>query len=282
MDAGEALQRLVGWFEGKGRRGAVVAFSGGVDSTLVAMAARRALGGSAVAVTVKTEFMTEGEISEAALVAEGIGLEHRVLAVDLPADVRANPPDRCYRCKRLIMRRLKAYAEELGGMIVVDGTNRDDLRLHRPGLRALAEEGVSSPLAELGFGKADVRAISEGLGLDHEKPSSPCLATRFPIGTTIEAKGLEAVARAEAYIRSLGFRQVRVRSRGGMAKVEVGKGEMVRMLEGRTRRQVASRLRSLGFGEVALDLDGYVPEEEREAQRGRGRKMGTGPASDPV
>lgn len=270
MDPDEALRRLVRWF-GVRAGGVVVAFSGGVDSTLVAMAAHKALKDSAVAVTVKTDFMTQGEIEEAASAAEGIGIEHRVLRLTLPEEVKANLPDRCYRCKSLILRALKEYAEGRGGMTVVDGTNSDDLRLRRPGLRALREEGVSSPLAEMGLGKADVRAISKVLGLDHDKPSSPCLATRFPIGSAIEPRELEAVAEAEEFIRGLGFLEVRVRARGWMAKIEVGKGELERMMGKGTYRRVASRLRRMGFKEVALDLEGYVPEAEREG-RPNGRK----------
>lgn len=255
-----SLGRLVSWFRDRGGRGAVVAFSGGVDSTLVAAAARRALGDSAEAVTVRTDFMTGGEVAEAVSTAKELGIRHRVLRLRLPVTVRSNPPDRCYRCKRLIMRELKKHAKGQGKMLVVDGTNSDDLGSARPGLRAIREEGIASPLAELGLGKCEVREMSKALGLRHDKPSSPCLATRFPTGHRVTLREAERVAEAEDYVRGLGFAQVRVRVRGNLAKVEVGKDELVRMMDGGRHRLVAKELRGLGFEEVTLDLEGYVPE----------------------
>jgi uncharacterized protein len=262
MEHEESLQRLIMWFRKRVEGRVVVAFSGGVDSTLVAVAAHEALKDSALAITVETEFMTKGEVRGAISVAKGLGIRHRVIRLSLPEEIRANPPDRCYRCKRLIMRELKAYAKRHGNSLVVDGTNFDDLHSQRPGLRALREEAIASPLAELSLGKGDVRGILRRLGFDYGKPSSPCLATRFPTGHTIRRGELEAVAEAEEYIRGMGFSQVRVRVRGGMAKIEVKEGELERMMESGRYGLVASRLKGLGFKEVVLDLEGYVPEGE--------------------
>lgn len=266
MDAEVSLERLTDWFRAKGGGGAVVAFSGGVDSTVVAAAAQRALNDSAVAITVKTDFMTRGDVEEAKSVARGVGIRHRVLRLRLPKELLSNPPDRCYRCKKLIMGKLRAYAAENGRLAVVDGTNADDLGTQRPGLRALREEGVLSPLAELGIGKAEVRAIAKNMGLDYAKPSSPCLATRFPFGHLINGRELDVVAGAEKFIKGLGFSQVRVRVRGKLAKVEVGKDELPRMMEGGRYKVVASRLKRLGFHEVCMDLEGYVPETDKAAR----------------
>jgi len=262
MDPEESLQRLIRWFRERGEGGVVVAYSGGVDSTLVALAAHEALKDSALAIMVKTEFITPGEIREAISVAKGLGIRHRVLRLSLPKEVRANPPDRCYHCKKLILRKLRAYAERNGYSLLVDGTNFDDIHSQRPGLRALREEATASPLAELGWGKGDVREISRQMGLDYGKPSSPCLATRFPPNHVIERRELEAVAEAEGHIRSMGFSQVRVRAREGMAKIEVEEGGLERMMENGRFRRVVSALKGMGFKEVALDLEGYVPEGE--------------------
>jgi len=264
MEGDGSPEPLIRWFMKHGSGGVAVAFSGGVDSTLVAAAAEKAIGSSAMAITLMTDFMTPREIVEAVSVARRLGIRHRVLRIRLPQRIRDNPPDRCYRCKRLILGRAKAYAKRAGYALVVDGTNADDLRSGRPGLRAIEEEGVRSPLSELGIGKSGVRKISRTLGLDHGKPSSPCLATRFPVHHRIGGKELEAVARAEDYLRGLGFREVRVRVRDGLAKIEVER-ERVGELTGKgMRRDVVATLKAMGFREVTLDLTGYVPEDERE------------------
>jgi len=269
MEPDLVLSKLIRWFEERGSGGLIVAFSGGVDSTLVAAAARRALGNSALAITVETDFMAKGEKVEAASVAKALGIGHRVLPLSLPDDLRGNPADRCYRCKGLMMRALKGYAREHGQSLVVDGTNYDDLHSGRAGLRALREEGIASPLAELGLGKEEVRAVSKYLGLGSDRPSSPCLATRFPAGHRITRPEVERVAKAEEFLRGMGFREVRVRVRGSLAKIEVSKDELVRMMEEGRYGPVAAELKRLGFQEVTLDLEGYRPEPSDGKTAGR-------------
>jgi uncharacterized protein len=236
----------------------VVAFSGGVDSTFLAAVAQRALGEAATAVTVDTEVSPSGETEEAQRLAGQIGIRHRVIQADWldNPDFVANPVDRCYHCKGTLFRLLKALAREAGGAVVVEGSNRDDRADYRPGMRAVRELGIRSPLDELGFGKAEIRALSRELGLPTaERPSLACLASRFPYGMPITELGLNQVDHAEAFLRGLGLTQVRVRHHGDVARVEVLPAEMAAALE--QAGPIDERLRGLGFRYVTLDLRGY-------------------------
>jgi uncharacterized protein len=251
----ENFRRIVQWFEGKGRT--IVAFSGGLDSTLVAAAAKEALGDDALLVTVKDEFMGERALEEAISTARLLDAKHRVVRVDLPEEVLENKPERCYLCKKCVLQRLLQLKNELGFDTIVDGTNSDDLETDRPGLKALKEFGTRSPLAELGIRKNEVMRLNMALGLDYEKPSMPCYATRFPFGHKITPEEVRMVEEAERIIREKGLRLVRVRVHGKLARIEVGRGEMGSFLDEPFRSSITAELKKLGFVYVTLDLEGY-------------------------
>jgi uncharacterized protein len=238
----------------------LVAFSGGVDSSFLLKVARDVLGDKAAPVLVKAEIHPEREETEAADLADALRapLETvRACALDIP-EVRENDPQRCYFCKRDIFTRLKAMAAARGLRWVADGSHAEDAGVYRPGRKALHELGVRSPLAEAGLVKADIRALSKEMGLPTwNKPSMACLASRIPYGEKLTEELLRRVDRAEECIRALGFRQVRVRSTGDTARIEVGRDELERLLETGVRENVAARLKELGFTYVSVDLEGY-------------------------
>jgi uncharacterized protein len=236
----------------------VVAFSGGVDSGLLCAAARRALGERMLAVAVRSPLESEGDVASAQALAAQVGFPLRVLDYDDLANPEfvANPPDRCYVCKLARFRLLAGLAAAEGFSALVEGSNADDLDDYRPGLRAVSETGVVSPLAELGFGKSEIRALAKALGLSvWDRPSAPCLATRFPYGSPVTLEGLRQVAAGERYLHELGFGTVRVRHHGQVARIEVAPEEIERLVS--LRESVSAHFRSLGLPYVAADLAGY-------------------------
>ena len=238
---------------------ALVAYSGGADSALVAWAAHAALGGRALAVTARSESLSPAEADAARALAARIGITHieidySELAIPGYAD---NPPDRCYLCKGELFRRFAALAAERDMAVVLDGSNADDLGDWRPGRRAAEELAVRSPLVELGWDKAAVRAALKDLDLPvWDKPSSPCLSSRVPYGEPITREKLEAVGRAEAALKALGFRELRVRHHGSVARIELPKAELARVLADGLADEIVACVRAAGFAFVALDLEG--------------------------
>jgi pyridinium-3,5-biscarboxylic acid mononucleotide sulfurtransferase len=237
---------------------AAIAYSGGVDSALVATAAYIALGDRMGAFTVRSSVEQPGETEAAAELAAQVGFRHWVVDFDDIAQpaFRANPPERCYFCKLERLKALGVLAVQEGLEYMLEGSNADDEGQRRPGRRAVKELGVRSPLAEAGLGKTEIRELTRVLGLPvWNKPSSPCLATRFPYGNPITMDGLQRVAQAEAYLQEVGYRQVRVRDYGNMARIEVAPEMVVNLAaEG---REVKSRLLELGYKHITLDLLGY-------------------------
>lgn len=239
----------------------IVAFSAGVDSTLVLRAAVDALGPERVlAVTGRSEAVPPWDLDAAAGLARECGARHRFLDTSelTSADYVQNAPDRCYHCKTELFTRLEAVREAEGYRFVVDGTNADDLDDHRPGMRARQEHSVRSPLVEARLGKAEIRELSAWYGLPTaDKPAAACLASRFPYGTPVTVEGLAQVAEAERGVRDLGFRQFRVRHHGELARLELDPRELDHALSPQMRTELSSVLRRAGYRWVAVDLDGY-------------------------
>ena len=241
--------------------GVLVAFSGGVDSSLLAVAAARALGEKALAVTGRSPSLPARELATARQLASDFSFKHLeidVHEIDCP-EYSANTPDRCYFCKSELFSRLKAIASERGLSHVLDGNNADDASDYRPGRRAAKESGVSSPFMDLGFGKDDVRAMSRLLGLPTaERPAQACLASRLAYGVSIDAETLGKVERSEDFILSLGVANVRVRVHpGNLARIEVPEDSIEKLAASATRKKVFEALKGLGFTHVSLDLKGY-------------------------
>lgn len=255
----ELLERLVEELRPLGKL--VVAFSGGVDSSVVMATAARALGAeNVIAVTALSETLTERELREAEVLARSLGIPHRVIETrELDAEeFRANPPDRCYHCKTELWRKIGEMAGEAGITSLADGVNFSDSRDFRPGIKAGDEAGVFHPLVSVGAGKAEVRALAKALGLSNwNKPSQACLSSRFPYGDRITAEGLKRVEAAEEILHDIGLSQFRVRVHGDIARIEVPVSEIVKLTVDDTREKIVSALKGLGYAYVTLDLDGF-------------------------
>ncbi len=236
----------------------VVAFSGGVDSSLVAYIAGEVLGEKALAVTSGSASLKRSDLSLARRLAVEWGMPHRVIVTDELAnpDYRANPTNRCYFCKTTLYDALAEIAERESFAVIVNGTNTDDLGDHRPGLIAASEHAVRQPLVEAGLCKADVRALAAHLGLDNaDKPQSACLSSRFPYGSHITRERLAQVEQAEDVLADLGFREYRVRHHEEVARLEIATGEMAAALK--LGEELQKRIRECGFNYVAMDVAGF-------------------------
>lgn len=240
------------------RQGLVVSYSGGVDSTLLALLAREALGDRALAVILDSETLSRRELEQAVALAERMGLNFRVAKHNIlqQKPFRDNPLNRCYICKKSAITILKSIAAEEGISCIADGLNRDDCLEWRPGTAACDEEGIWHPFVEACMGKEDIRALARDLGLPvWNKPSSACLASRIPYNQPLTRQTLLMVEGGEDLLKSLGFGQLRVRADGKGARIELEKQEMERALK--MGEDIACKLKGLGFSYVSLDMEGY-------------------------
>ena len=239
---------------------ALIAYSGGVDSTLVAKIAYDVLGDRALAVTAVSPSLLPEELEDAKIQAATIGISHKIVQtqeLDNP-NYTSNPVNRCYFCKSELHDTLKPLALELGYPYVVDGVNADDLHDYRPGIQAAKERGARSPLAEIGVTKAEVRQISQQLGLSWwDKPAQPCLSSRFPYGEEITIAKLQRVGRAEIYLRNLGWQNLRVRSEGDTARIELSPDQIKDFVTMTDLPSLVSVFQNWGFIYITLDLEGY-------------------------
>ena len=238
----------------------LIAYSGGVDSTFLAVTAHEVLGKNSLAVFAASPVAPPMEKEEAETLARQVGLRFRIIESNEMnnADFVSNPPERCYYCKRELFSELKPIALAEGLKWVADGTNADDLSDFRPGRKASAEAGIRSPLLEAGLTKAEIRQLSRAKGLPTwDRPASPCLASRIPYGIPVTAETLNKIARGEQYLHSLGFRQLRLRHHGDIARIEVDTEDIAKVINADIRQEIVEHLKALGYKYVALDLTGY-------------------------
>jgi uncharacterized protein len=255
------IQQLIDWFYGKGQ--VLVALSGGVDSALVTYAAFKALGDRCAAVTADYKTLSQDELESAKKICSEIGIRHIVIEyseLENPAFVK-NDKNRCFHCRTELAIHLSKISEVEQADLIVDGTNIDDLKEYRPGISALRENGIRSPLAEIGFAKIDIRNCAREAGLSvYDKPSNSCLASRIPWGNKITSEKLARIEKGEMIIKHLfGVRQVRVRDLGDKARIEVGQNEIVLLSDIKKISILIDSLKELGFKSVFIDPEGYRP-----------------------
>ncbi len=254
----EKYQQLQAIFKEMDRT--LIAYSGGVDSALIAKVAQDVLGDRVLAITAISPSLLPEELVEAEEQAASMGIAHEIVETQEMENPNytSNPINRCYFCKSELHDTLKPLALDRGYPYVVDGVNADDLRDYRPGIQAAKERGVRSPLAEVGFSKLEVRELSKQLGLAWwDKPAQPCLSSRFPYGEEITLEKLQRVGRAEIYLRKLGYRNLRVRSEGQTARIELPPEKIQEFVINTDLSQVVKAFQNYGFSYVTLDLEGY-------------------------
>lgn len=250
---------------------AVIAYSGGVDSSLLLKAAAGAMGPNLIAVTAVSETYPSGELAQAGDFTRTLGVRHRVLQTgELSSEeFTRNSPDRCYFCKKELFTKLKQIADCEGIAAILEGSNVDDLRDRRPGRRAAEEFSVRSPLVEAGLTKAEVRELAHANGLfQWDKPSLACLSSRIPYGTRITTEALSTIQAAEEALRGLGLRQVRVRHYGDTARIEVEREDLGKLVAGDAAARITRSLKELGYTYVCLDLEGYRTGSMNERLKG--------------
>jgi len=236
----------------------VLAFSGGVDSTFLLKAGKEALGDNIKAVTILSPYIPKWEIAEAEELVKELGVKHEIIEAPIIESIKFNPEDRCYLCKTAVFNMILDLAEKQGYDCVIDGTNFDDISDYRPGLKALKELEVKSPLLECKITKAEIRAFSKELGLKTwDKPPYACLLTRIPYGNELKEEDFEKIENAEKYMMSIGFRAVRVRCHGDLARVEVDSHDRSKLFNEELLDTIAQNIKDCGFKYVTLDLQGY-------------------------
>lgn len=246
----------------------LVAFSGGVDSSFLLRIARDELGDGVVALTTRSPTEVDEDFATAVRLAAEFGVRHEVIDADelMIPGYAENPVNRCYFCKANLYEICRREAPRLGAEAIADGANLDDLGDYRPGLTAAGEQQIRHPLVEAGLTKADIRALSRQLGLPTwDKPSSPCLSSRFPYGTQITREALDQVAAGERLLHDLGFRECRLRYHGAIARIEVAAGEITQLVQPGIRERLVDGLRALGFTYVTADLQGFRSGSLNEA-----------------
>ena len=254
----EKLENLKKYLLEKGR--IAVAFSGGVDSTFLLKVAHDVLKDNAIAITATAEFVPDRELAESKQFCETEDIHQEICTGEQMKEpaFTSNPPDRCYICKRALFTKMKEIAVERGDFVLVEGSNADDCHDYRPGMKAIKELGILSPLQETNLSKSEIRFLSEKLKLSTwDKPSYACLASRFVYGENITTEKLSMVDRAEQLLLDLGFRQFRVRLHGKMARIEILPEEFDKIIEEKVRTKITSKFRDYGFTYVSLDLNGY-------------------------
>jgi pyridinium-3,5-biscarboxylic acid mononucleotide sulfurtransferase len=254
------LCRLIEWFS-INTKSVVVALSGGVDSAVVALAAKKALGTNASSITANYKTLSTDELATAEKIAIEIGIAHRVLEYDelKNPDFVKNDELRCYHCRNELGRRLVYEAHKYGISLVVDGTSVDDLKEYRPGILALRKNGVRSPFVEIGIDKSQIRSIAQEYGLSiYDKPSNACLASRIPKGVSVTYEKLRKIEKSEIIVKRLSdAKQVRVRDHGDIARIEIGHGELSKLFDVDKLAKIDAELRNLGFKYVTIDIRGY-------------------------
>jgi pyridinium-3,5-biscarboxylic acid mononucleotide sulfurtransferase len=256
MKNADPYHLLKQWFKQNSR--VAVAFSGGVDSTLLLEIANKVLPGNLLALTLKTAYIPEWEINQAIDFCRSNKIPQIIVHSEILPEITNNPENRCYLCKQHIFTLLKEEAISRGFPIVVDGTNTDDTGVYRPGLAALAELGIKSPFLELGITKSDIRTLSMHLGLaTAEKHSNSCLLTRFPYNFEITVDALIRIDHAERYLSSLGFDGCRVRNHGNIARIEIDKKRLAEFVISEENGKLAGYFHKLGFEFITVDLEGY-------------------------